>query len=379
MKVLIMSVTAGEGHNSTARAMKSYFDAHGTECSILDTYRYVSPAVAKLISEGYLLVSDKLKVAFGAGYRMAEKRRGGTGEKSAARLVNTLFSDDIYDYIDGYAPDAVIFTHPFAGMIMDIMCQRHTVRAKLIGVLTDFVFHPYWEECLMCDYVITPSPMLNYQAKQKGFDEKSVLALGIPINEKFSRSQPKREMRVKHGLDPAMKTILIMGGSMGYGHMAKTVRDVDRLDIGEDFQIICVCGNNEDMRNKINAYAPSAVRRILNLGFVGYVDELMDASDLIVSKPGGLTTSEALAKRLPMIIVNPIPGQESRNTAFLLNNGAAVAASSTCPVPELVYSLFKNPERIDAMLRNIDILRRPNSAADVCEFTMKLCGGAERV
>ena len=91
MKVLIMSVTAGEGHNSTARAMKSYFDAHGTECSILDTYRYVSPAVAKLISEGYLLVSDKVKVAFGAGYRMAEKRRGGTGEKSAARLVNTLF------------------------------------------------------------------------------------------------------------------------------------------------------------------------------------------------------------------------------------------------------------------------------------------------
>lgn len=380
MKILIMSVTAGEGHNSTARAMKAYFDKCGALCSVLDTYKYVSPAVAKLVSEGYLFVSQKAKGAmFKAGYRIAEKRHGGTGERSTTRFVHTLFTDEIYEYIENSRPDAVIFTHPFAGMILDIMREKHTLEAKSIGVLTDFVFHPYWEECLMCDYIITPSPMLNYQAKVKGFSEDQILPLGIPIGEKFSTVGDKRAMRESLGLDPNAKTVLLMGGSMGYGHMAKTVRSLDQLDLGEDMQIISVCGNNEEMREKIDHYLKSARHRILNFGYVNNVPELMDAADVIVSKPGGLTTSEALAKRLPLIIVNPIPGQESRNTAFLTNNGAALASSNTCPVAELVYSLFKNPDRMRTLHNAIDILRRPNSAADVCEFTMKLVREAQAV
>lgn len=380
MKVLIMSVTAGEGHNSTARAMKSYFDNCGVQCSVLDTYKYISPAVAKLVSEGYLFVSQKAKGAmFKAGYRMAEKRHGGTGERSTTRLVHTLFTDDIYEYIENSRPDAVIFTHPFAGMILDIMREKHTLEAKSIGVLTDFVFHPYWEECLMCDYIITPSPMLNYQAKIKGFSESQIRPLGIPIGEKFATMGDKKLTRESLGLDPNAKTVLIMGGSMGYGHMAKTVRSLDQLDLGEDLQIISVCGNNDEMREKIDHYLDHARHKILNFGYVSNVPELMDASDVIVSKPGGLTTSEALAKRLPLIIVNPIPGQESRNTAFLTNNGAALASSSTCPVAELVYSLFKNSERMRVLHDAIDVLRRPNSAADVCEFTMQLVREAQGV
>lgn len=375
MKVLIMSVTAGEGHNSTARAMKNCFESRGVVCSVLDTYKYVSPAVAKLISEGYLIASNKAKgMAFKAGYRMAEKRHGGTGEKSTARIVNTIFSEEIYDYIENSRPDAVIFTHPFAGMILDIMREKHTLDAKIIGVLTDFVFHPYWEECLMCDYIITPSPMLNYQAKMKGFDERQVLPLGIPIDGKFALKGDKKAIREKLYLDPETKTVLIMGGSMGYGHMAKTVRSLDKLDAGADFQMICVCGNNAEMREKIDKYVKTAKHKILNFGFVNNVDELMDASDVIISKPGGLTTSEALAKRLPLIIVNPIPGQESRNTSFLLNHGAAMAVTNICSVSELVYALFNDPDRMRLLHSAIDVLRRPDSAADVCDFTMKLVG-----
>lgn len=373
MKVLITSVTAGEGHNSTARAMKTYFELHGVECQILDTYKYVSPVVAKLISEGYLLVSDKAKLAFGAGYRMAEKRHGGTGEFSAARFVNTVFSDDIYDYIEKYDPDAVIFTHPFAGMILDIMRQRHSLSAKVIGVLTDFVFHPYWEECRMCDYVVTPSTLLNYQAKMKGFDEKAVLPFGIPIDEKFSREADKAEMRRKHCLDADLKTILLMGGSMGYGHMVSTLRSIDTIPTEVGFQIICVCGRNDDMKQKVDRYIPSAKHKVLSLGFVDYVDELMSASDVIVSKPGGLTTSEALAKRLPLVITNPIPGQEKRNTEFLLNNGAAITVSKTCSIGEIMFSLLENPWRLELMRYAIDHIRKPDSAKDVCDFTISLC------
>ena len=372
MRILIMSVTAGEGHNSTAKAMKDYFDRHGAVCTVLDTYKYASPAVAKLISEGYLIVSNKVKYAFQAGYRMAEKRHGGTGELSVARIVNRPFSDELYEFIAGFDPDAVIFTHPFAGMIMDIMAERHAPDTKVIGVLTDFVFHPYWEECRLCDYVITPSPVLDYQARQKGLEPTRVLPLGIPINEKFAKSADKREAREKLGLDPDADTVLVMGGSMGYGHMEKTVRSLDALELPRPMQILCVCGRNDDMKEKIGKLSVQSAHRIEVFGFVDNVDELMDASDCIVSKPGGLTTSEALAKRLPMIIVDPIPGQESRNTEFLLNNGAALASSNTLPVAELAYALLTNPDRMRTIRDAIEVLRRPNSAANVCEFVMRL-------
>jgi len=113
-------------------------------------------------------------------------------------------------------------------------------------------------------------------------------------------------------------------------------------------------------------------KRILNLGYVNYVDKLMDASDCIISKPGGLTTSEAMAKRLPMIIVDPIPGQEDRNTEFLTNNGAAMAVTATTPLDEIMYQLFADPRRVEVMRSAIDILAKPNSTRDICEFAKSI-------
>lgn len=373
MKVLICSVTAGEGHNSTARAVRDKFGEMGIACDILDTYKYASPAIAKLISEGYLFVSDKAQLMFGAGYRIAEKRH--SGGVSVARLFNSQFTDEIGEYIRDYSPDAVLFTHPFSGLILDVLKQKKLISVKTVGILTDFTFHPYWEECRHCDYVVVPSPMLLYQARKKGFPDSAVLPLGIPINGKFAKSMSKGEAKCSLGLNPEVKAVLLMGGSMGHGNLASVVKKLDALEAPERFQIISVCGNNEDEYEKIEKYKGKARLSVLNLGFVNYVDRLMDAADIIVTKPGGLTTSESLAKRLPMIIVNPIPGQEARNTAFLLNNGTAMAASKTSPVDELVFSLLgeEGKDRYNEMLRCIDILRRPNSAADVCGFVAEMC------
>lgn len=372
-RILIMSVTAGEGHNSTARAMKAYFDSKGAKCAILDVYKYSNPAVGKIVADGYLFFSSKTKQAFRAGYRIAEKRRGGSGEQSMTRLFHTQFSQKIYRYIENFAPDVIMFTNPLAGLITDIIDQRHSLSARVVGVLTDFVFHPYWEDCLCCDYVVTASPMLTYQAKQKGFSEDQILPLGIPISQKFAKNHDKRDTRLALGLDPDKNTILIMGGSMGYGHITKTVEDLDRLELPGGLQMICVCGRSEETFDKVDGYRRKKSRhKILNLGFVDYVDRLMDAADVLISKPGGLTTSEALAKRLPLIIVNPIPGQEQRNTSFLLNNGAAMASSSVVPVDELVYGLFTDPERKAHLLDSIEALRKPESTKNVCDFVLNM-------
>ena len=303
MKVLILSVTAGEGHNSTARAMKAEYERQGHTCTILDTFQYISPALAEFLSEGYLLVTEKAKTAYKVGYRLAEKRKGKS--RPTTYLVDMAMADNIADFIATEVFDFVVFTHPFAGLILDFMKQKHMLSIPTFGILTDFTFHPYWENCTHNDYVFTPAGGLLMQARRKGFRDEQILPYGIPINPKFTVTVEKDKAREQLGLDPALSTILLMGGSMGYGNMAETLAKIDSLPM--DFQIIAVCGNNAEMKAEVDG--TPTTHRVLSTGFVDYVSLLMDASDCIVTKPGGLTTSESLAKGLPMVIVNPIPGQ----------------------------------------------------------------------
>ncbi len=375
MKILIMSVTAGEGHNSVAKAMKSYFASRGVESDILDTYAYVSKELAAFISKGYLFASSKMKRPYEMGYRMAEKRHGNSYSHSNTRLWNHIFISEIDDYIKKYDPDTIVFTHPFVGIILDLLKQKRELRIPTAGVLTDFAFHPYWEESLRNDYVVIPTEALTYQGLRKGFFPSQIKPFGIPINPKFSVSLTKADACNKLGLDPDKRTILLMGGSMGYGKMVKTVAELDTLDTAGDFQMISVCGNNASQKKKIDRL--ELRHKILNLGFVDYVDVLMSAADVIVTKPGGITTSEAFAKGLPMIIVNPIPGQEKRNTDFLLNSGAAVTTTPIISLSELIYQLFSAPGRLEAMRMAVSALAKPNSTMDTCEFVMSLAKQAE--
>ena len=370
MRILILSVTAGEGHNSTAKAMRSYFAEQGVECDILDTYGYVSPTLSQSLNRAYLWASDKARGAYKIGYSLAEKLPPHKTEFSPAQLVNLPVTLEIRDYIALNRPNAVIFTHPFAGMILDDLKRRGDIVMPTVGILTDFTFHPFWEDCTGCDYVITPSRALRHQAFRKGFREEQLRDFGIPIHPKFARSVPKEEARLEFDLDPHRHTVLLMGGSMGYGNLGAVIEQLDRA-AGDALQIIAVCGNNARAKEELERMETRC--RLIPLGFVNYVDRLMDAADCIVTKPGGLTTSEALAKSLPMIIVNPIPGQEARNAEFLLNSGTAMAAGDRCSADELVLRLLEEPHRMEAMRLCMEDLRHPDSTKNVCEFVLSLC------
>ena len=372
MKILILSVTAGEGHNSTAKALREEFERMGTECTVLDTFQYISPPLAKFLSEGYLLVTEKARHAYKVGYRLAEKRRG--SEKAVTHLVDMAFAGDIMDFINSDDYGAILFTHPFAGMILDYLKETKMLSLPTVGILTDFTFHPYWEDCTRNDYVITPAEGVLLQGLRKGFRPEQILPYGIPIRPDFLTNTPKAEAREKLGLDPDTTTILIMGGSMGYGNLGQTVEQIDAISYGQDFQMVVVCGNNGEAKAEIDGLTEAGKlrHRVLTTGFVNYVSLLMDAADCIVTKPGGLTTSESLTKGLPMVIVNPIPGQEQRNTEFLLNNGAACAASKTCPIDECLYQLLTSPARLDAMERCVRALSKTGATERVCRFVLEL-------
>lgn len=384
MNFLICSVTAGEGHNSTANAIRTELENRGHECTVLDTFDYISPELAKIISEGYLLVTEKAKYAYRLGYRFAERERKHpireilpeklteAFQDGRDELITVTMTDDLADYIANGDFDVILFTHPFAGALLAMMKRRGLISIRTIGILTDFTFHPYWEQCTANDYVVVPDHLLLPQARRKGFDDRQILPLGIPINPKFAVRTEKSEARRQLGLDENIPAFLLMGGSMGYGSLADHVRRIDAAKFTSNFQLIAVCGNNAKAKAEIGEFSKTSRHRILTTGFVDYVSLLMDAADCIITKPGGLTTSESLAKELPMIIVNPIPGQEERNTEFLLNNGCAMASTKTCPIEECIYQLLSGETHLSSMRDCIRAIGKPNSTRDVCDFAINL-------
>lgn len=368
MKVLLFSVTAGEGHNTTAKAVARSLEGMGAETRIVDAYRTSGRIMYHTVAGGYILVSSYLKYGYGIVYRMLEHRRGNSYRLSPARLSGRSLAKKFKRIIDEYDPDVVVCTHSFAARILDIVKERYGMRAKTLGIVTDFTIHPYWEEAQRLDRLILPCEPLIPLAYKKGFTDEQIRPLGIPVNPKFAVSVDKNEARRILGLDSALPTLLVMSGSMGYGNMERVLRRLDRLDV--PFQIIVVCGNNK------KAYARIRERTwqkpLLALGYTDNVPLLMDASDLIISKPGGLTTSEALTRRLPMIIVNPIPGHEDRNVKFLTQTGSAVAPTKKLPLAETVKALITDPERRTEMQASIDMIRKPNAVLDLCNEIFSL-------
>lgn len=373
MKVLILSITAGEGHNSTAAAIKDCFAAHGDTAEVFDAYRYVSKALYEIVKQGYLLVSKDFKALFAKSYAMAENRRaGGQNGNSFYRVANMQLTKKLSKYIKQYAPDAIIYTHPFLGVVTDLMKTRNDIQIPMIGVVTDYTVHPLWEEARSTDKIVIANDLLRSQLLRKGIREDQIAPIGIPIRQAFSEKIPKERARALLGLDNKF-TLLLMGGSMGHGDIAGVVEELDAIP--QDFQIISVCGNNTAAKEAIDALHTK--KRVMNLGFTKEVDLLMDASDVIVTKPGGLTTSEALAKHLPIIICNPIPGHERRNASFLLNNGAAMEVDKHIHFEDVFWQLTHNPARVECFRQAIAAIAKPNATEDLYALTASLIAAYE--
>ena len=365
MKVLILSVTAGHGHHQTAKAIMTHLQERNIECTMLDTFEYINPILSESIAKGYLISTKFTPAVYRNLYRLAEKKEKTNSKFSMSRLVNSILSRKLVTYIREYAPDVVVCTHIFSAQIITQLNDKN-LGYKSIGIITDFTIHPFWEDTDL-DYYITANEALNWQAVKKGIPLEKIKPLGIPIHEKFATKIEKREARKMLNIEDKI-TILVMSGSMGYGNVIKNIERLDSLDM--DLQILSVCGNNKSLKKKIDALETK--HKIYNYGFVDNVHIMMDAATCIVTKPGGLTVSESLAKGLPMILINPIPGQEDRNVEFLLNNGVAVKTSSTFPVDEAVFQLMSDSARRQNLKERIKSLGRPYAARDFTEFIIEI-------
>lgn len=370
MKGLIFSITAGQGHNQTAKVLSEYLNRAGVACKYMDVFEYINPLLSESVSKLYLMSTKSMPKIYGGGYRFCEKRDPGAAHV-LPRLTNSLLARRLLQLVREEDPDVIICTHVFAALLVTYLSGYIDVHAHTIGIITDFTIHPYWEDTCL-DYYVTPSEFLTHQGVKKGIPAEKFKPFGIPIDPRFSVRRSKAEAFGELGI-PEKRLVLVMSGSMGFGNILEEIKALDELDL--DFQVAVICGNNKKLKAQIDGL--SVKKTFYNYGYVNNVDVFMDAADCIITKPGGLTTSEALAKGLPMLMNNPVPGQEDRNVEFLLNAGAAMKISKTFPIDDALYHLFAGGERFQSLAGNIENLRKPNSTKDLVDFVVRLIQGSE--
>ncbi len=360
MNILFLSVTAGQGHNATAKGVMQRMEERGHTCKFIDTFDYIQPLIGSVVDKGYRNWIQLTPEGFGRAYDLLEKAEQKLPDfTDMNERFSDLLSKKFIDVYESFKPDVVVSSHPSAAQLSSAIYHRGISQAKRIGILTDFVLHPTWRGADI-DRLVIPSEQMTYALVQAGIPEDIISPTGIPIREQFSRYIPKAEARAMLSI-PDIPTLLVMGGSMGHGDMVATIEKLDRLPL--DFQMLVVCGSNERLKAKLDGL--STVKNLKVFGFVSNVDVMMSASDLIVSKPGGLTSSEALAKGLPMVVVDPIPGLEERNLDFLTNHGLAMRANERMSLDYVVWQYLSCPERQRLMKESIMTFGKTNALNDI--------------
>lgn len=362
-----MYITSNSGHYRASLAIESALKTLSPDITTMNIngFAYTNPFFEKLINRTYMSVIRNKPEVWEYLYDNPKVLKSVQGLRDAIHRSNSKKLKVLIQ--DEFKPDAVVCTQAFpCGMVADYK-KYLGLDLPLFGVLTDHAPHSYWIFDNV-DYYIVPSEASRNHFIRNGVEDARIRVFGIPIDPRFNDRREKEDICRKLGLDSRKRTVLIMGGSQGLGPVEKMADALERIAL--DFQILAVCGINKRLQKTLAKKGKRYKKKMLVFSLTENVDELMEISDIIITKPGGLTTSEALAKNLPMIIIHPIPGQETKNTDFLLQQGVALRAEDWEDVSVLVQELFSNSVKLQEMRRKADIIKKSNSAMDIAQLIL---------
>ncbi len=353
-RLLLLSASAGAGHNRAAEAVHESARAYcpGVETEWVDSLKYTNRLFARLYEKSYVWMASYSPSLWGILYKQAGKNVERRKLDKLVELHDRLTYRKLIERVEAFRPDAILCTHFLPGNV---------VLAKKVGVpvyfvVTDFDAHALWVNRKASGYFVA-SDEVKVQLARYGYPADRVRVTGIPIHPAFAQEAPPRP--------EGGPRLLFMSGGFGMGHMEEALERL--LEIRVPFGLTVVAGKNEKMRRRLAAVAgPRAEVH----GFVTNVHELMARSDLIITKAGGLTVSECLARRLPMVVFSPIPGQEECNADFLLEHGCAVKARTLDVLDFKVLELLENPARLDMMKRACGAVARPFAGRDVLRHVL---------
>jgi len=345
-KILIFTASTGEGHNQVAKSLELELDRLGYDVTKVDFVKQTRKIVNRLIEDGYLILATKFPKLYGHLYNF-------TNRDKITKSITRILALEEYKLgkklIKKYEPNLIIGTHPFVVPIVDTIKRRGYYNCPVISIITDFEAHQVYISKHV-DAYITGSYHTNESLISKGIDENKIHTFGIPINKIFF--EQKEEIIDKNN---GFK-ILMMGGSMGVKTMKKAFNSL--LDAKNVFSISIVCGNNIEIYDELQKFAVEydGNKNINIIGFSDNISELMEEADVIISKPGGLTVTEAIVKNLPMIIPYYIPGQEGDNKDFLAISNIAINVKNVEDLPSVIDDLIESPEKLEKMRDNMKLL-----------------------
>jgi len=368
-RILFLYLTKHSGHYAAAVAVEEAVRrfAPGVETRLLDSFRHANPILSKMTLKAYLAI---LKAAPEIWEYMYDNPEFQKRTKKIRDLLHRGNSKKLESVLDEFQPDVVVCTQAFScGVLASWKGKTGLDRPRLVGVLTDFVAHRYWAHDKV-DLYIAPNDSTKATLISHGVDTARIKVSGIPIRQQHTQRVSRQEIVERLGLRPNLPKILVMGGSLGLGPMKSVIRRLDKLP--QPFDMIVVTGSNAQLKGRLERRGRKLRHTTAVLGFVENVHELMEVSELIVTKPGGITTAEALVRQLPMIIINPIPGQEAKNTEFLLSHDVAVQARNAKDVFRFVDEFLRNPERLRRMRAAAQVLGRPQAAEEAARGVLEL-------
>ncbi len=365
-KVLVLSASAGAGHVMAANALVKAFNAADAAQEIfhLDTLQYTTKAFRNLYSKAYIEMANNAPEVLGWLYDAMDKPWKNEKRMRALERLNVgLFMR----LLKRHQPDLVVNTHFLPADIISYLRKKEKLTCKQAVVITDFDIHAMWLNRSVEQYFVACEEARVYLNKL-GVPHEHIATTGIPVDAVFSQQKNKQEMRKKYGLQPDTTTILISAGGFGVGNMANMIESL--ADMEHPAQVLAMCGRNEELLQNVQERSKQKNDSKVTFHAVGFttnMDEYMSASDIMIGKPGGLTTSEALAKGLAMVIVNPIPGQEERNSDYLLENGIAVKCNNLPTLAYKIDSLLSNPTRLQSMRNAALANSHPDAAQQIVQ------------
>lgn len=366
-RVLLMYISNYSGHHKASCAIeKALYELSGDiETSNVNSFHYTNPILEKVINRTYMSVIKRTPEVWAYLYDNPKIIRK---TQKLKNLIHKNNSQKMKILLDSFKPHAVICTQAFPCGIMADYKKTHKIDTILAGALTDYAPHSYWIYDNV-DMYFVPSEETRERFISSGIPEDRIKLTGIPIEPKFKKVTDKRKIRGSLGFSPTEPIILIMGGSQGIGPIRNIIKNLNSLSV--NFQIIIATGSNNKLYRYLQKKASSFNKKTIVFGYAENIDELMAISSLIISKPGGITIGEALAKHLPLLIVEPIPGQEQMNTDFLVKNKIAIKVDVTRNVGIFVEELLSNPLMLKKMEKQAQKFSRPNSALDIAKAILE--------
>lgn len=363
-----MYISVSSGHHRASIAVEEAIKQIQPSAQVLNIncLKYINPLLEKIINRAYMGVIKNTPELWDYLYDNPKVLKN---TQKLRDFIHRFNSKKLKILLDKFSPDAIACTQAFpCGMVADYK-KYFGLNTPLIGILTDHAPHSYWVYDNV-DFYIVPSEQSKNKFISEGIITEKIKVWGIPVAPKFEKNIDRDKVLHYLQLNSKLPIVLIMGGGQGLGPIEEIVWAVNNSTL--DLQLIVAAGTNKPLRRQLLRRQRDFKKRVLVLDHVDNIDELMSISHLVITKPGGLTTAEALSKQLPMVIVNPIPGQEEKNTQFLINEGIGIKAEDENRVVVLLHQLLNNPTKLEQMRLAAKKQARPEAATRIAQLLLEL-------